>query len=206
MSLVPWAHESHERLSRDKILSGLARLHGPPQVRLGTDPFATLVKCIAGQQLSERAAAAIFGKLENSLGTVSPERIEGAGLERLRSAGLSFAKAQTLLALSAAHEGLALNCLAEVPDESVKESLVRIKGIGPWTAEMFLLFGLGRSDVMSTGDLGLRKGLQVVYGLGSLPEPSECAAMFEPWRPYRSAASWYLWRAIEPNSQAQKKP
>ena len=82
-------------------------------------------------------------------------------------------------------------------DDEIRDALVKIKGIGPWTAEMFLIFGLGRPDVFSAGDLGLRKGLKIVYQLEELPEQKECAELFEPWRPYRSAASWYLWRAME---------
>ncbi|MBA3726816.1 MAG: DNA-3-methyladenine glycosylase 2 family protein [Armatimonadetes bacterium] len=195
MKTVPWAKESHRFLSKDELLAKVAIEEGPPTIGLQSDPFAILIESIAGQQLSGKAADAILERVKAAAGDISPERLLASEEALSGSCGLSRAKAGTILALSrAAVDGFDLNHLNGAPDEQVYERLTEFKGIGPWTAEMFMIFGLGRQDVMSPGDLGLRKGLKAAYGLEDVPTIKESGPLFERWRPYRSAACWYLWK------------
>ena len=196
--IVPWAKKSHAFLAKDALLGAVAIAHGPPTIEIPEGMFELLVRSIVGQQLTGKAAETIYSRFKKLVGTVTPRRILKHDEPELRTVGLSGNKARTILGLARpALEGLNLEKVDHLSDDEIKEALVKIKGIGPWTAEMFLIFGLGRPDVFSAGDLGLRKGLKIVYQLEELPEPKECPELFEPWRPYRSAASWYLWRAIE---------
>jgi len=195
---VSWARKSHEFLCEDKRLGKIAQAVGPPQIKLRGDPFQLLVQSVTGQQLSGRAAETIYRRTCELVGEIAPDRILNHSPDSLRTAGLSYAKAATLRAISeAALSGLDFDHLESMSDEEVSTRLTKIKGIGPWTAEMFMIFALGRPDVMSPGDLGLRKGLKLVYRKRELPGPKDCEKLYKPWRPYRSAASWYLWRAIE---------
>ena len=193
-----WVEEAHAHLCADKRLGKVAQQHGPPTIHVERDLFETLVHSVAGQQLSGKAAQAIVRKLTESVGKATPENLRKETPESLRAVGLSGAKCRTILELAHAFgNGLDEKALRKMSDEEVAETLVKFKGIGPWTAEMFLMFALGRPDVMSPGDLGLRKGLQIVYKKKELPTIKEAGPLFEPWRPYRTAASWYLWRVIE---------
>ncbi len=196
---VQWAGESHTALRRDKVIGRWAERFGPPSLFLSDDLFKNLAAAIVSQQLSGRAAETIFSRLEKVVHPIESKTVKKAGLERIRSAGLSGNKAKSLLALAdAAENNLDLHSLRETPDEDVIERLCEVCGVGRWTAEMFLIFSLGRPDVMSAGDLGLRKGLQLVYELEDLPEPVQCEGLFARWSPWRSAASWYLWEAVAP--------
>ena len=195
---APWVAEAHAHLSQDKRLGHVAQLHGPPTIHVERDLFETLVHSVAGQQLSGKAAQAIVRKLTEVVGEATPENLRKQTPESLRAVGLSNAKCGTILELAHAFgNGLDEKALRNMDDEEVAATLTKFKGIGPWTAEMFLMFALGRPDVMSPGDLGLRKGLQIVYKKKELPTIKEAGPLFEPWRPYRTAASWYLWRVIE---------
>jgi len=195
---APWVEDAHAHLSTDKRLGKIAQLHGPPTIHIERDLFETLVHSIAGQQLSGRAAQAIVNKLTERIGSATPENVRKETPESLRAVGLSGAKCGTILELAHAFgNGLDEKQLRKMDDAEIVKTLTEFKGIGPWTAEMFLMFALGRQDVMSPGDLGLRKGLQIVYKRKDLPTIKEAGPMFECWRPYRTAASWYLWRAIE---------
>ncbi len=196
--IVPWAEESHTFLAKDPRLGAVAIAHGAPNIEIRTGLFGLLVRSIVGQQLTGKAAETIYARLKKAVGAITPRRLLKHEESEFRTVGLSGSKTGTILGLArVALEGLDLDNVDHLSDDEIKETLVKIKGIGPWTAEMFLIFGMGRPDVFSAGDLGLRKGLKIVYQLEELPEPKACEALFEPWRPYRSAASWYLWRAIE---------
>ena len=198
MKIVTWADESHSALSNDRLLGKHAQKHGPPQIRLDKDPFRALSGIVVGQQLSGKAAKSIFSKLETLIGQTCPRAILNSSHERLREAGLSNAKANTLVALAeSAGNGLCFKKISKMTDDEIRTELTKIKGIGPWSAEMFLMFTLGRPDVLSVGDLGLRKGLMKVHRLKEMPESKACGALFERWRPWRTAAAWYLWRTLE---------
>ncbi len=165
--------------------------------------FQVLVRSIVYQQLTGKAAATILGRV---VGLFAPKRFPTAGdlleisSDRLRSAGLSTAKTAALKDLAARTLDGTVPSLARVrlmDDEEIIERLTKVRGIGRWTVEMFLIFKLGRPDVLPLGDLGVRKGFALTLGKRKLPEPAAMARRAERWRPYRSVASWYLWRALE---------
>ena len=177
-------------LSRDPVLGEVIALVGELPVLTPTaDPFARLVRSVAGQQLSVRAAASIHARLEGILGAVTPETVLASPGETLRGAGLSWAKVRTLQAAAQAAQTGQIDFahLAEQPDEAVIAALSALPGIGRWTAEMFLIFALARPDVFSLGDLALRQGLDRLYP----GEPYD--AVLSRWAPYRSLAARYLW-------------
>jgi DNA-3-methyladenine glycosylase II len=165
------------------------------------DAYEALARAIVGQQLSTKAAQSIWKRLVEPFGGAFPEP---AGLlagdpESLREAGLSRAKVGFLRDLAERIEDgrLDLRRLSELPDEDVVAELIEIKGVGRWTAEMFLIFHLGRPDVVSTGDLGIRRAIQIAYGLDELPGPSDMERIAAPWRPHRTLACLYLWRSLQ---------
>lgn len=195
---VVWAQEAYEHLVGDEKLGPVALRNGPVAIEHSDDHFETLAGSIVGQQLSGKAAASIYGRFKKIVKKVTPKNIARHSHEELREAGLSNAKASTLLSLAlSATNDIDFTRLETMSDEDIHSVLSKIKGIGPWTVEMFLMFGLGRQDVISAGDLGLRKGMKIAYQLAELPSPKEMPELFERWRPYRTAASWYLWRLAE---------
>jgi DNA-3-methyladenine glycosylase II len=184
---------------RDPVLKQLIRQIGPCTLKLELDPFTSLVRAIVAQQISSKAAASINARLVASVGRggLTPRAILRATDETLRGAGLSASKIRSVRDLAArVHAGdVPLDRLHEHPDEEVITYLVPVRGIGRWTAEMFLIFSLGRLDVLPVDDLGLRMGVQERYGLGEMPGKAQLQEMAEPWRPYRSIATWYFWRS-----------
>jgi DNA-3-methyladenine glycosylase II len=164
--------------------------------------YAGLVRTIVGQQLSTRAAQSIWMRLLTHFDgrPPSPEEILAADAEELRlAAGLSRAKTAYLRSLAehVVDGSLELDRLEDLDDAAVIAELVAVKGIGEWSAHMFLMFQLERPDVLAPGDLGIRKGIQITYELPVLPTPAEVIGIAEPWRPYRTAACLYLWRSID---------
>ena len=174
----------------------------PASDRRGSRPdaYEALARAIVGQQLSTRAAASIWDKLQGAFGgdTPTPAELLAADEGALRGAGLSRAKVVFLrdLATRITEGELDLERLPELSDEDVTAALIEIHGVGRWTAEMFLIFHLGRPDVVSTGDLGIRRAVQRAYGLDELPAPQELERIAEPWRPHRTLACLYLWRSL----------
>jgi DNA-3-methyladenine glycosylase II len=164
------------------------------------DAYGALLRAIVGQQLSTKAARTIYRRVcELFDGTTpSPGQLLAAGEEDLRAAGLSGRKVEYIRDL-ASHilEGeLELDRLEQLDDEKVIEEIVAVRGLGQWTAEMFLLFHLERPDVLSGGDLGIRKAVQTEYGLDEMPPPMRVMEIGEAWRPHRSLASLYLWESL----------
>jgi len=164
------------------------------------DAYGALLRAIVGQQLSTKAARTIYGRVLELFGgrTPAPERLLEAEETDLRAAGLSGRKVEYLRDL-AAHVlcgELELDRLGALPDEEVVAEIVAVRGLGAWTAEMFLLFHLERPDVLSGGDLGIRKAVRVEYGLEEMPAPARVLEIGEPWRPHRSLASLYLWESL----------
>lgn len=189
----------HHLRSADPILGGLIERIGPCRLAPDRQPFVALIASIISQQISVKAARAIRARVEALLdGEPRPDRILALDHETLRSAGLSNSKAHYLrdLAERAASGSLDLDNIRALPDEAVIGELVQVKGIGRWTAEMFLIFSAGRLDVLPVDDLGLRTGVRNHYGLASLPGRAEIEPIAECWRPYRSIATWYLWRSL----------
>lgn len=162
--------------------------------------FLRLCREIAGQQLSEHASHAIFSRFKKLYPKrVSPKVILQTAHERLRDVGMSHAKAKYLknLAQAVADKKLQLNKLDSMSDEEIKKQLIQIKGIGPWTAEMFLMFTLGRIDVFSHGDLGLRKALKKIYGFKKDPSIKTVERIIKKWSPYKTYAARILWASLE---------
>jgi DNA-3-methyladenine glycosylase II len=188
---------------RDPVVARLRADHG--QLRLGRKPrvderFEWLAESIAYQQLSGKAAATIWSRVEGVLsGVVTPAAIMAAGEERLRSAGLSAAKARSLLDLSerSAEGTLDLAGVGRLDDDAVIEHLVTVRGIGRWTAEMFLVFALRRLDVWPIDDLGVRKGFATAFALPETPSPQALAPLGDPFRPYRTVVTLYCWRELD---------
>jgi DNA-3-methyladenine glycosylase II len=193
----------------DPVLAELiGRYESPDGVlrRRGARPetaYGALLRAIVGQQVSTHAARAIYGRLCDYFGSEqppTPKQILDADPELMRAAaGLSRSKVAYLRDLAEHVEDgeLDLDAIAELPDAEVAEQLIAIKGLGQWTVDMFLIFHLGRQDVLPVGDLGIRRAAQVAYGLEELPDAAELTRIAEPWRPWRSLASLYLWRSLD---------
>jgi DNA-3-methyladenine glycosylase II len=164
------------------------------------DAFGALVRTIVGQQLSTRAARTIHARLLDVFGgkTPTPPELAAASEKDLRAAGLSGRKVTYLrdLATHVLDGALELDRLTELSDEAVIEEIVAVRGLGRWSAEMFLIFHLARPDVISGGDLGIRRAIQLAYGLDAMPTPDEVVERAERWRPHRSLASLYLWESL----------
>ncbi len=162
--------------------------------------FLALCDAIAGQQLSGKAADAIFARFKTLYPKgVAPKAVFDTKHEKLRAAGMSNAKARYLrnLAEAVVNGKLHLDNLSNLSDEEVKKQLIQVKGIGPWTAEMFLMFTLGRPDIFSHGDLGLRKGLKKIYGFKKFPSIRTVERITKKWSPYKTYASMILWKSLE---------
>ena len=188
---------------RDPVLAGLVHRHGPPPrrrpVRIDRR-FESLAEAIVFQQLAGRAAATIHGRLVAALGgTVTPAAVRAASAELLASCGLSRAKAASIrdLAEKVVSGQIDLARVGRLSDEEVVDHLTQVRGIGPWTAQMFLLGTLGRLDVWPTGDYGVRAGFGRAWGLGAIPTPAELSSLGEPFRPFRSLVAWYCWRSMD---------
>ena len=196
--------EAAEVLAREhSVPARLLESHGPP--RLGTRPapadrFQTLARAIAHQQLAGKAAAAIWARVVAAVGgEFSPVSVLELGPQQLRACGLSTAKAAAILELAffTAEGQIRFDRIARFDDQTVIEQLTSVKGIGPWTAQMFLMFDLRRIDVWPTGDYGVRAGFATAFGLETIPKPSELEALGAPFAPYRSVIAWWCWQETD---------
>jgi DNA-3-methyladenine glycosylase II len=186
---------------RDPVLRNLMRAHGPCRLaaRQHADPFKALTRAIVGQQLSAKAAATIFSRFEALFEAFpTPAQVVAIPDERLRAVGLSTQKLGYLrdLCRRIVEGELPLDVLDRMDDEAVIERLTHVKGVGRWTAEMFLIFRLQRPDVLPLGDLGIVKAVQRAYKLRKAPSADRLTRIGEAWRPYRSVACWYLWASL----------
>jgi DNA-3-methyladenine glycosylase II len=199
------AEASEELARRDPILADLIARVGPATLvsrrrRSADDHFAALAESILYQQLAGAAAAAIHGRFVALFdGLPTPGAVLALPVETLRGVGLSGAKAASIRDLAEKIESgvVQLDKVARLPDDEIVRELSLVRGIGRWTAEMFLIFRLGRLDVWPVDDLGVRKGYARLYGLAVPPKPKELEALGERYRPYRSVAAWYCWRAAD---------
>lgn len=198
------AHREAARIlaERDPVMARLVAEAGPPRFSPPKDSnFATLVRSVTHQQLAGAAAVAIHGRLVAALGgEVVPERLLATPVEVLRAAGLSGNKTASLLDLSTkVLDGTVVldpRGLSRESDEEIVARLSTVRGIGKWTAEIFLMFQLRRLDVWPTGDLGVRKGFGLAWGI-PMPTPKQLELLGEPYHPYRTVVAWYCWRATE---------
>jgi len=187
----------------DPVLSAIIDQVGDYGIQFREPDFETLVKSIVYQQLSGRVASVIFGRLAAAAGAkMTPESVLQLRPSRMRKLGLSTQKTAYIRDLARhTRDGLVVfEELHELTDQAVLERLTQVKGIGVWTAHMFLIFALRRPDVLPTGDLGIRNAIRKAYGMAELPTPAEMEALAAAWRPFCTVASWYLWRSLEPNA------
>ncbi|HWW02166.1 MAG TPA: DNA-3-methyladenine glycosylase [Candidatus Acidoferrum sp.] len=191
--------------SVDKTLARLIRKVGPCRLktRARRSPFEALVQSVTYQQLNGTAAATILGRVKALYPHrrfPTPEDLLGTPDERLRAAGLSRAKTAALKDLAAktiAGVVPTSRALSHMDDEEIVERLTTVRGVGPWTVEMLLIFTLGRPDVLPASDYGVRKGFALAYGRKELPTPKELSTFGQRWKPHRTTAAWYFWRALE---------
>ena len=193
-------------MSADPVIARIVAAHGEldDEGRARGRPaeaYGALLRSIVGQQLSTKAARTIYGRLADLYGGAAPtpEQLLATDPEALRRVGLSRAKASYLRSLAehALSGELELDRLTELPDAEVSARLTAVKGLGQWTADMFLIFHLRRPDVLPVGDLGIRRAVQFAYELDELPDAKALAQIAEPWRPHRSLACLYLWRSLD---------
>jgi DNA-3-methyladenine glycosylase II len=187
----------------DPVLSAIIQRVGEYAIQFREPDFETLVKSIVYQQLSGRVANVIFGRLAAAVdGKLTPEGVLKLRPSRMRKLGLSKQKTVYIrdLARHTRDGKVAFEELRELSDAEVIERLTQVKGIGAWTVHMFLIFALQRTNVLPTGDLGIRNAIRKAYGMTELPTPAEIESIAERWHPYCTVASWYLWRSLEPNA------
>jgi DNA-3-methyladenine glycosylase II len=198
-----WADETDELCRRSPRFAALVDAVGPCTLkprRLAGGFFGALARSILYQQLAGRAAETIHGRfLVLCDGRPTPEGVLAIPVEDLRGAGLSGAKAASIrdLAERCISGDIRLAGIGRLSDDEIVAELSRVRGIGRWTAEMFLMFQLARPDVWPTGDLGVRKGFALIHDLSAMPEPKELETLGDPFRPYRTVMAWYCWRAVE---------
>ena len=194
-----WEEALRALAAADARFGRIIALAGDSMLRPRHDPFFSLSRSIVGQQISVKAAESVWRKMLGHMGEITPRAVSGENVDSLRGCGLSRQKAGYLLSL-AAHfidGSLRQEQWSEMDDEAVIERLVQVKGIGRWTAEMFLIFHLLRPDVLPVDDIGIQKAIGNHFNHGVRPSAKEMLAITEPWRPWRSVASWYLWRSLD---------
>lgn len=192
--------KAEKYLSQDKYIKPLIKKYGPCRIKPNKkgDYFKDLVRAIVGQQLSMKAAASIYARVETRLDKkITPENILKKRVETLRGCGLSYSKINYLKDLSSKvkNKEVEINKMDKLSDEKVLEELISVKGIGRWTAEMFLMFSLARADIFPIDDLGIRNGMKKLVNNRMTPE--KMIEFAKRWKPYRSIASWYIWRSLE---------
>jgi DNA-3-methyladenine glycosylase II len=193
----------HHLKRSDPVLAEIIERVGDYRIEFRDPDFETLVKSIVYQQLSGRVANVIFGRLVSAVGgKLTPANILKLRPSRMRALGLSNQKTVYIrdLARHTRDGHVRFEELLELPDAEVIERLTEVKGIGVWTVHMFLIFALRRTNVLPTGDLGIRNAIRKAYNLPALPLPAEMETMARCWHPYCTVASWYLWRSLEPNA------
>ncbi|MEC7665277.1 MAG: DNA-3-methyladenine glycosylase 2 family protein [Candidatus Thermoplasmatota archaeon] len=183
---------------RDPILSRIVEAYPEPRLNPHGNVVRTLIKSIVGQQISVQAADATWGRMVGLLGKVEPGRIYETDIMSLRGCGLSMRKAEYISGIAEMWKRGALDVSwDELKESEVKERLLPIRGVGPWTVDMVLIFSLGFQDVLPLGDVGLLRAVENHYSSGKKLTLEEVRRIADPWRPYRTVATWYLWRTID---------
>ncbi|XP_073124932.1 uncharacterized protein [Henckelia pumila] len=186
----------------DPLLASLIDIHQPPQFESHQPPFLALTKSILYQQLAYKAGASIYTRFVSLLGgedAVSPDSVRSLTPQQLKQIGVSSRKASYLYDLANKYQSgiLSDEAIVKMDDRSLFTMLSMVKGIGSWSVHMFMIYSLQRPDVLPVSDLGVRKGVQLLYGLEDLPRPSRIEQLCEKWRPYRSIGAWYMWRLVD---------
>lgn len=188
-------------LRKDPVLGPIVERIGPYRITFREPTFGALVGSIVSQQLSTKVARVIFGRLKEAMpeGNLTPENILKLRPAKMRTLGLSTRKVEYIrdIARHARQGTLDFAALPLMDDDGVIECLTQVKGVGVWTAHMFLMFALQRPNILAVGDLGIRNAVKKAYGLDHLPSAEELEEIAARWHPYRSAACWYLWRSLD---------
>ncbi|MEK7530464.1 MAG: DNA-3-methyladenine glycosylase [Patescibacteria group bacterium] len=187
-------------LTRDKKLAALIKKFEKPEFERNRDPFESLCRAVVGQQLSVKAAATIYGRFKALYPRgVTPRAVAKTKPQALRKVGLSNQKASYVHDLAKKFLDGTVNPknFHEMTDEAIREHLIAVKGVGRWTADMFLMFTLHRPNVLPTGDLGIQKSMQLLFKLRILPTHEKMVSLAEPWHPYRTIACHYLWDSLD---------
>ena len=195
-----WEKAKKYLIKKDKKLGNIIKLYPKDFLFSRSDPFYTLSRSIIGQQISVKAAQAVWSKFEKKVVSVNPENVNKMHYMSLKSCGLSKQKITYLKSLSSAFIENRVNPQKwqDLPDEKIINELIQIKGIGRWTAEMYLIFNLCRPDVFPVDDIGALKGICNCYNLIYPIDKDEASRLSKNWKPYRSVATWYLWRSLDP--------
>ena len=195
-----WAKARRHLVQTDPVLAEIVKSCGRDQLVPRNDAFFSLARSIVGQQISVKAAQSIWSKLEDKLGGVTVKTIASANQEQLRGCGITRQKSGYLLDLATHFQKGTLDTKGwhKLGDEQVIKDLVRVKGIGRWTAEMFLIFHLLRPDVLPLGDIGIQRAMRLHFNHGEPMSDDEMVSTAAPWQPWRSVAVWYLWRSLDP--------
>jgi len=195
-----WDRAKRALAKRDPVMAGIMRAHPKVYMTPRGEPFFTLARAIVGQQISVKAAQSVWNKVLVCVEKISPEGVLKVKRTDLRACGLSDRKTEYIadLAQHFADGKIHEHRWPEMDDEAIIAELTDVRGIGRWTAEMFLMFNLLRADVFPLGDLGLQKGIRVNYFKGRKISPGRMRKLGETWRPWRSVATWYLWRSLDP--------
>ena len=191
-----WWDEAHAFLLEDELLGSVVKRYGSNGITSRDDLFQTLIRSIVGQQISVLAADAIWGRLVEHLGEVTPDAVLATDQPSIAACGVTRPKASYIHGLAENAADLLNQPWSEMTDEAIMKHLVKFRGIGPWTAEMLLMFHFLRPDVFSLGDIGLIRGTQRLVPEAETRE--QVGEIAERWRPYRTAAAWYLWRILDP--------
>ncbi len=198
---APWWDEAIEHLSKkDKTLKKIIKNYNKGYLKSRGDPFTALCRTIIGQQISVKAASSIFDKFQNKLKIVNYSNVLKFDIEEIKSCGLSYKKSEYIIGISKLFldNPNVVNSWKYMSDDLVIKELCKLNGIGPWSAEMFLMFCLLRPNILPLGDLGLRKAVGIHYLNNTNPSYEEIKNIAKIWVPYCSAATWYLWRSIDP--------
>ena len=197
---VFWSVAKKELKKKDKKLGKIIDSYPKDFLFTKSDPFLTLARSIVGQQISVKAAQSVWDNLISKIGSVTPNQINKVHSNTLKSSGLSRQKVLYLKNLSYAfiNDDLKVNFWNEMSNEEIIEDLIKIKGIGRWTAEMFLIFNLCRQDIFPLDDIGLIRGICKLYKIKYPIDKNRLIKISNKWKPYRSVATWYLWRSLDP--------
>jgi DNA-3-methyladenine glycosylase II len=195
-----WKQATRELAARDAVLKSLIGQFKGLALGSRGDAFQTLARAIVGQQISVKAAQSVWNRLAAEMKTVTPATLQNADIARLRACGLSGQKAAYLLDLAGRFHSGALNTLSwpELDDEALIAELTQVRGIGRWTAEMFLIFHMARPDVLPLADIGLQRAMSLHYNRGRAVTAQTMRKIGSAWAPWRSVATWYLWRSLDP--------
>ena len=201
ISVTPdyWDEACKHLVKKDRVMKRLIPQFGDACLQSRGDPFITLARSIVGQQISVKAAQSVWDRFAVLPRKLTPANVLKLKVDDMRAAGLSARKVEYLVDLSLNFDSgnLQIKKWSEMDDETIIAELVAIRGIGRWTVEMLLMFRLGRPDVLPVDDLGVRKGFMLMQGHSDMPTPKALKLHGEIWAPYRTVASWYLWRATD---------